>query len=197
MSLLRRIPALALLLALPFVLTACGFNVQTDQVYQPGDGVVDRSGNVDILNAVIVSEEDGRGAFVATLVNNDLYNPSTLLSVTNLDSSEETTVEASTEIEADGLVNLAEEYSPPYFIESSAVKAGYFVKLRLNFEDGQQNTIRVQVMEKTKYYEDVSTIPGLGLDEETGEPIHGKQQLEAIAEREAQAEREAEAEANN
>ena len=63
--------AAAAFLAVP-ALSACGvsFGAQTDQPYQPTDGVIDRSGDVDVLNALIVSAAPGSGRLVAGLVNN-------------------------------------------------------------------------------------------------------------------------------
>ena len=65
--------AIAALLLVP-ALASCGFNAQTDQVYQAAVGINDRSGEVDILNALIVSGEDGSGTFAGTLVNKDTTN---------------------------------------------------------------------------------------------------------------------------
>jgi hypothetical protein len=54
----------ALVLALP-LLASCGFDKATDQVYTPGAGTDDRSGDVDVLSAVIVSAQPGPGTFIA------------------------------------------------------------------------------------------------------------------------------------
>src|SRR5688572_28722004 len=59
----------AVVLAVPGV-AACGFNYATDREYTPGNGVNHQSGKVDVLNAVIVSAEEGSGTFIATLSNN-------------------------------------------------------------------------------------------------------------------------------
>ena len=71
MNVRRSIAAAALLLAVP-ALSACGvsFGAPTDQVYNPSVGVDDQSGQVDVLNALIVSGSNGSGTVVATLVNN-------------------------------------------------------------------------------------------------------------------------------
>ena len=59
---IQRRAAIAALLLAP-ALTACGFNEQTDQVYQPAVGVNDRSDNVYVLNRgphpVIVFDKAG------------------------------------------------------------------------------------------------------------------------------------------
>ena len=59
----------ALVLAVPGV-SACGFNYATDRENTIANGVSNKDGEVDVLNAVIVSSEDGSGTFIATLSNN-------------------------------------------------------------------------------------------------------------------------------
>ena len=60
----RRIAAASLVLLVP-VLAACSSSeYQTDQVYQPGVGVNERSGTVDVLGAVVVRTSEGEGSHV-------------------------------------------------------------------------------------------------------------------------------------
>ncbi|HCB06836.1 MAG TPA: hypothetical protein DEQ43_21775, partial [Nocardioides bacterium] len=63
-----RLMAGALVLALP-LLSSCGFNKATDKIYTPGAGTNDRSGEVDILGAVVVAAQPDSGTFMATLSN--------------------------------------------------------------------------------------------------------------------------------
>jgi hypothetical protein len=62
----RRLATAALLLAVP-ALSSCSvsFGAQTDQVYNPSAGVDDRSGSVDVLNALVVSGAAGSGTWPA------------------------------------------------------------------------------------------------------------------------------------
>ena len=53
-----RLVAGALVLALP-LLGACGFDKATDRVYTPAAGTNYRSGDIDVLSAVIVSAQPG------------------------------------------------------------------------------------------------------------------------------------------
>ena len=64
----RGVAAGALALALPALSACSGF--ATDKVYTPAPGANDRSGDVDVLNAVIVATQDGHGTFVASFSNN-------------------------------------------------------------------------------------------------------------------------------
>lgn len=139
----RRAAFAALLLA-P-VLAACGFNAQTDQVYQPATGVNDRDGSVDVLNALIVSAEDGSGTFVATLVNNDQSERDELTGVTGDGVTARIAPKSDPiEVPADGLANLAE--SGAVTVTGEAVKAGDFVSVTLTFASGQSTTVKVPVV---------------------------------------------------
>ena len=146
---LRRRAAIAALLLAP-ALTACGFSAQTDQVYQPAVGVNDRSGNVDILNAVIVSGEDGSGTFAGTLVNKDTSQQDTLDTV----SGEGITASrVSVDVPPAGNARLAD--TGELTLEGSAIKPGAFVELTFSFSSGQNTTMKVPVVESGGDYSDV------------------------------------------
>ncbi|RNM17337.1 hypothetical protein [Nocardioides pocheonensis] len=146
---LRRRTAIAALLLAP-ALTACGFSAQTDQVYQPAVGVNDRSGDVDILNALIVSGEDGSGTFAGTLVNKDTTQDATLDTVSGPGiTASRTTVD----VPAAGNARLAE--SGDLTLEGSSIKPGTFVELTFSFSNGQTTTMKVPVVEATGDYQDV------------------------------------------
>jgi len=141
----RRVAIAALLLA-P-VLTACGFNEQTDQVYQAAVGVNDRSGSVDILNAMVVSGEDGSGTFAGTLVNTDTTNDDRLESVTATDV---TASRRTVSIPAGGTARLAQ--TGLLTVEGSGITPGSFVALTFTFESGQTTTVDVPVVAATGDY---------------------------------------------
>lgn len=63
--------AAALLVLAVSALSSCGFNFATDEPYTPAPGANDRDSRVDVLNGVIVAGQDGKGTFLATLVNNE------------------------------------------------------------------------------------------------------------------------------
>ena len=67
----RRRTTIALLAATAPLLVACGAgeDAQTNQVYQPAVGVNDRSGDVFVINALVVTDGSGSGTVVASLVN--------------------------------------------------------------------------------------------------------------------------------
>jgi hypothetical protein len=135
----RRV-AIAVLLLAP-ALTACGFNVQTDQVYQPAVGVIDRTGDVDILNALIVSGEDGSGTFAGTLVNTaDEDDRLDSVTGTGITASRRTVLVA-----AGDSVNFGD--SGEVTLEGDDIKPGAFIELTFTFSSGQTTTVRMPVVE--------------------------------------------------
>ena len=144
----RRRVAIAALLLAP-VLTACGFSAQTDQVYQPALGVDNRSGDVDILNAVVVSAQDGSGTFAGTLVNTTAEDD-TLESVTG---SGITAARRTVDVPAEDNVPLADRGEVT--LQGSGIQAGSFVQLTFAFSSGQTTTMKVPVVDATGDYADV------------------------------------------
>ena len=57
-------------LVLAPALASCSTEMPTDAIYTQAAGVNDRSLDVDVLNAMVVSSEHGSGTLVTTLVNN-------------------------------------------------------------------------------------------------------------------------------
>jgi hypothetical protein len=143
----RCIAAATLLLAAP-ALSACGtsFGAQTDQVYNPARGTDNRSGMVDVLNALVVSGSDGSGAVVATLVNNDQLKGDSLKAVAGAgaDSGITVTPGGTTDIPADGLLNLATSGS--IGARGKAIVPGAFVRLRFSFDRAEAVTLDVPVV---------------------------------------------------
>jgi hypothetical protein len=129
-------------------MSGCGvnFNAQTDQPYNPAAGVDDRSGSVDVLNALVVSGSDGSGAFVATLVNNSQTKGDTLKGVSGVgaDSNIKATAPKTTAIAPNGLLNLAS--SGPVNVTGKRVAAGNFVALRLSFDNGSAISVKAPVV---------------------------------------------------
>lgn len=140
----RRMAAAALVLAAPAV-AACGFNVQTDKVYQAAVGVDDRSGSVDVLNAMIVSSTDGEGRFLATLVNKSTKESVKLISIKLDGSNSGAESLLGTEIAREGILNLADSTAPVTF-SGDALKPGGFVKVTLSLSNGQETTVNAPVV---------------------------------------------------
>ncbi len=146
-TLRRRIAGASLALALP-ALAACGF--QTDQVYQPAVGVNDRSSEVDVLGALVVSAEPGSGVFITTLVNNDTTTADKLVSVQG--DGVQVAVGATPDIPVRGLVNFADKSLGGIPVQGAKVKAGGYVTVRLTFQNADPVTIEVPVVTDTGPY---------------------------------------------
>jgi hypothetical protein len=153
----RRLAALATVLLVP-TLGACGpsgfnSNYQTDEIYQPGVGVNERSGTVDVLGAVVVSTSNGRGTFVASLSNNDLENSDALTTMTGEDVQVQV-AGAPLEIGPEGLLNLTD--SGAVSVTGDDVRPGKFVRLTLEFESGQTTEVNAPVVPFEDEFTDIS-----------------------------------------
>lgn len=158
----RRLATAALVLTAP-VLSSCAssFNAQTDQVYNPSAGVDDRSGSVDVLNALVVSGKEGSGTVIATLVDNDQNRDDSLRGIagTGKDAAVKVTPGGQTTIPAAGLLNLAT--AGQVFVTGSAIKPGYDVSLTFTFATGAAATLNVPVVSSTaSMYSGVQLPPG-------------------------------------
>lgn len=132
-------------------LGACGsFSYQTDQVYQPGVGVNNREGSIDVLGAVVVSSTDGEGTFVASLVNQG-EEADSLESLSGEDIQAQ--VSSPVEVKADTLVNLAD--TGAVSVTGEDVSPGAFVRLTLQFEGGQSTELNVPVVPDEDEFSDV------------------------------------------
>lgn len=148
----RRTTALAAFaLVLTPVLSSCGFNNATDRENTIAVGASDRSGQADVLAAVVVSAEDGTGVFIASLANNSLKEPISLTGVTG----EGITVTGFSDVELPegGFVNLAEGKSA--IKVSGDFEAGNFIPVTLEFSNGEQISLKAQVRRNCGDYADV------------------------------------------
>jgi hypothetical protein len=147
-----RLVAGALVLALP-LLASCGFDKATDQVYTPGAGIDDRSGDVDILSAVIVSAQPQSGTFIATLSNNRSDKAFTLESIKGAGDWTDLTIDPSSlsiDIPARGFVNLVDE--DPITVHGD-ITPGQVAEVTLTFDSGDAVTMDVPVVYACNYYE--------------------------------------------
>lgn len=152
---LRRSIATAAAVLLVPGLAACGFDRPTDRVYNPGVGVNDRSGSVDVLHALVVSGDDGSGTLVAGLVNNDLEKADALTGVQGAgeDRAVSVTLDGDVEIPARGSVQLVDETEVS--VEGEGVAPGNFVTLTFSFDRGANVTLDVPVVDRRGDYADV------------------------------------------
>lgn len=132
--------------ALTLGLSSCGFDQPTDMIYTPAVGVNDQSGSVDVLNAVIVSGSEGTGTLVASFASNDLDQGDSLTNVAaGGEDQVEVTLPSGTDVDAGGLLNLADEGGAQ--VEGDGVAAGAFITLTFTFERSEAVTLDVPVVE--------------------------------------------------
>jgi hypothetical protein len=150
----RRVAIAALLLLAP-ALTACGFGAQTDKIYQAATGINDRTGTVELLNAQIVSAEDGTGTFIATLDNTGT-KADRLINVTG---DGVTSTSKGVTIPADGVANLAQpaEVGNPVQVAVSGekIQAGHWVRLTFDFANGQSTEVLIPIVSNSEDFHDV------------------------------------------
>lgn len=153
----------SLVLAAP-ALAACGMSPATTMIYTPAAGVNDRSTQVDVLNALIVSTDGESGTFVAGLSNGSTSDEATFAGLTGV-AGDGTALEF-TEFEPivlppQGYINLAdgvEGVAPgPGTVESEvqpvsridvvgSFDLGEFVQVAVEFGDGTIVDLNVPVV---------------------------------------------------
>lgn len=183
----------SLVLAAP-LLAGCGEEYATDYLYTPAAGVNDRDGDVDVLNAAIVSTDGGSGTFIASISNGSRDTEVALEDVTgtNPETGSALTFElpGSVELLPQGFVNLA------YGVEGAAPGAGTveaetveesrisvagdfslgdFVEVTLTFADGTTKEMEIPVLPNNDEY--------AGIDGEELTPVEFPDQDESELER--------------
>lgn len=151
----RAIAVVALVFAAP-ALSGCGSTLwPTDEPYNPGVGVNDRAGSVNVLNALVVSGTPGSGTFIATLVNRDSTNADQLLSV----DIEGMTVGGGVNpaLPPSSSLNLAAAVGGVVVTgDPKLLKAGRFISVRLTFAQADPVTIKVPIVTNKGPYADLA-----------------------------------------
>ena len=145
----------ALMLAVP-TLSSCGFNYATDEIYTASAGTDVRTSAVDVLNAVIVSDKDNTGAFVATFSNN---NKTTADKVTGLaGAGDDTDLSAidlkPIDVAPGSYVNLAD--GDQRVTVTGSFTAGDVVMVTIDFANAESVTFGVPVVKAEGPYADLA-----------------------------------------
>ena len=153
---------MAVALGVAPALAACSlgtsnFDAQTNQFYTPAEGVNERSGDVDVLNALVVSDGSGRGRFIAGLVNNSATTDDALTDVQGSGdfSDVQGTMGASIDIRAGAFVQLADEGVEPVMLSGDSVAPGRFIELTLTFQEAGEVTVELPVVTNDDDFQDV------------------------------------------
>jgi hypothetical protein len=153
-----RIAVVALALLLPGV-AACStnFGAETDRVYQPARGTDSRSGDVEILNAVIVAPSKGQGT-VSAMLANDATTDDTLTGV--MLGDKQATIsggQTASQIKGGGTLNLAQ--SGAVTVKDPSIVPGDFVTLTFQFQNADSATLQVPVVPNTGDYASTGASP--------------------------------------
>ncbi len=153
-SVRRRLAATFAATAL-LALSACGFEAQTNQQYQAAVGA-NSHGDVDALNAMLVSNKDGSATVSAAFVNKtDTEQRLASVTVTTL-SGEELVVRSpklpALPIPSDILTTLGSAGDTASYTVTQGAKAGFYVKVTFNFSDAPSVTMEVPVVARTAEY---------------------------------------------
>lgn len=140
-------------------LGACtrGFDAQTNQHYQAAVGA-NVHGDVDVLNALVVVNDDGSGTISAGFVNNTGDEDAlSSVTVTTLDGKElQVRGLRSRFILPEGqLTSLGTSAENGNFRIADGVKAGYYVKVTFDFEGASPVTIEAPAVSRTAEYDNV------------------------------------------
>jgi hypothetical protein len=145
---IRRSIATALVVISAVLVSSCSgnFGEQTDKPYNPAAGTDDRSGQVDVLNALVVSGTDGSGTVIASLVNNDQTHGDQLTNVAGAgrDAGLTVTPGGPTTIPAAGMLNLATKGR--ITARGKRVVPGNFVEITFSFSRASSVTMGVPVV---------------------------------------------------
>ena len=159
----RRARVVAAALAGAALLTgtaACGvMDADTDQVYLSSAGNDHRTGQVDVLAAVVVSAADGSGTFIATFSNNSTDQADTVTEIAPAGvDAPNITVEgfAPIAVEPTAYVNLA-DHPPGIAVTGEDVVPGGYVTLTFTLEREEQFDMRVPVVAARDFYEGLDT----------------------------------------
>jgi len=156
----------ALALAAPGV-SACGFDNATDRENTIVNGTTNQEGEVDVLNAIVASSEEGSGTLIATLSNNSGEETVSLESVSfGSNSTVQVASFSPVEVAPHSLVNLATEDQGIKVTGEFA--AGEFIELSLGFDNGETVDMAVHVVAAEDEYTDLDD--GTGVPSPTGEP---------------------------
>jgi len=142
---------------------ACGagFDAQTNQPYQPAPGVTVRTSDVYAVNTLVVTDGEGNGTVVTSLVN-QAAEPDKLVALTAKDTKGGT-VDVSPL--PDGGIELAPQQAlqtatdGALRVSTDTLQAGGLVTLAFEFESAARVEVEVPVVAASTQYADVPIGP--------------------------------------
>lgn len=172
MSPRRTIATIALAVAAPFALSACGtsFGAQTNQQYQAAVGSNLRTGPIGVYNGLFVDNADGTATFSGGLLSTQ---DQTIESV-SVDGAAKKLAGPIT-LKADTLLTLGS--AGEIVVRSPDIEAGDYVTISFAATPGGDVSIEVPVVARTEMYADVAKRPTGGsaepAQEQESDPAEG------------------------
>jgi len=139
------------------VLTACGFNAQTNQQYQPAVGA-NHHGAMNVLNALLVANSDKTASLSAHIVNNTATEQAlSSVTVATLDgvALPVTSTKSMLPLPKGSGASVGVASDAGGFRIGSGAKAGYYVRVTFTFTDASPITIEAPVVARTAMYDSV------------------------------------------
>ncbi|MET1134105.1 MAG: hypothetical protein ABWX60_11850 [Aeromicrobium sp.] len=157
MSTRRTLAAIALAVAAPFALSACGtsFGAQTNQQYQAAVGSNLRTGPIGIYNGLFVDNGDGTATFSGALLSSESQ---TIESVT-VDGAAKKLARPIT-LKPNTLLTLGP--AGEIVVRSADIAAGDYVTISFAATPGGDVAIEVPVVPRTEMYANVAKRPTSG-----------------------------------
>jgi hypothetical protein len=143
---------------------AAGMNAQTLKPYAPADGVVANSGNIRVLNALVVEDSTATGVVSLTIVNRGDKDDS-LTDLTSPDGSVDLT--GTRDLPAGAAVRFSATTEPSATISSMVKPPGQTITLRLSFTHSRPITLHTVVVPAAGAYADITPGPETPSDSPT------------------------------
>lgn len=149
---------------------SCGFAPQTGLVNNIAQGAEERSGTVDVLNAVVIAGEADLGVFSASLVNPRGEDLSTFVGMVPTEEVQELEEYGSTDVPAGDLVDLSDTGGVPV---QGDFRAGQYVTVTLEFAEEGDVTMNVPVVTPCDQYSplQLEEVELPGTEDEIVEPV--------------------------
>ena len=153
---------LASLAAAAAVTTGCGagFDATALQSYAPADGVQGSSGQMRVLNALVVAPGEGSagsaGVVIMAVVNGSSVDEEITSVETDAGSVDYT---GSTTIQAGGTVTFGAGSDPAAVVDGLSAEPGEEITVKVSFAEAEPISLRTVVVSATGDYESVTLAP--------------------------------------
>jgi hypothetical protein len=141
-------------------LSACGFDDQTNQQYQPAAGANYRSHTINVLNTLLVANANKSATLSASIVNNSGSDQSlSSVTVDTLDGGTSLPVKSTKillPLPKGSSATLGQASDAGGFVITEGAKPGYYVKVTLNFTNAAPVTVEAPVVARTPDYDFVT-----------------------------------------